>query len=142
MHLTVEFLGEIQDDRVYLIKGIMYELEFEAFTLNLSKIGYFKRPEGNIYWLGIEYNVILLNLNKKLRQGLIGKGFQLEDRGYRPHITLGRKVKLKDGFNTDELEDLVKKIEIHIDKVDLMKSEFINGKLIHSLVYSRPLRHV
>lgn len=142
MHLTVEFLGEIQDDRVYLIKGIMYELEFEAFTLNLSKIGYFKRPEGNIYWLGIEYNVILLNLNKKLRQGLIGKGFQLEDRGYRPHITLGRKVKLKDGFNTDELEDLVRKIEIHIDKVDLMKSEFINGKLIHSLVYSRPLRHV
>lgn len=140
MHLTVEFLGEIQDDRVDLIKGIMDELEFEAFTMNLSKIGYFKRPEGNIYWLGIKYNSILFNINKKIHQGLIDKGFLLEDREYRPHITLGRKVKLKDGFNTNELEDFVKKIEIYIDKVDLMKSEFINGKLIHSLVYSRPLR--
>lgn len=142
MHLTVEFLGEIQEDSINLIKGVMDELEFKAFTLSLSKIGYFKRPEGNIYWLGVEYNNTLFNLNKELRQGLKNKGFKLEDRQYRPHITLGRKVKLKDGFNTNELEDIVKKIEIYIDKVDLMKSEFINGKLIHSLVFSSPLRQV
>lgn len=142
MHLTVEFLGEIQDDRIDIIKGIMDELEFDAFTLNISKLGYFKRSEGNIYWLGIKYNATLFNINKKLRQDLMVKGFQLEDREYRPHITLGRKVKLKESINTNELEDIFRKIEIYIDKVDLMKSEFINGKLIHSLVNSRPLKHV
>ncbi|NLL73853.1 MAG: RNA 2',3'-cyclic phosphodiesterase, partial [Clostridiales bacterium] len=56
IHLTVEFLGEIQSNRLNLVKEIMRKLEFSAFTFRLSKLGYFKRREGNIYWLGIEDN--------------------------------------------------------------------------------------
>lgn len=74
------------------LKAIMDELEFEAFTLSLTKVGYFKRREGNIYWLGVEGNETLFNMQKKLHQSLIDKGFELEDREYRPHITLGRCV--------------------------------------------------
>lgn len=136
MHLTVEFLGEIQNNRVNLIKEIMDKLEFSPFTLSLTKVGYFKRPEGNIYWLRLKDNDTLLNIQQKLHQSLIDNGFELEDRKYKPHITLGRKVILKDNFNTDELNGFIEKIEISINKVDLMKSESINGKLIHSLVYS------
>jgi len=139
IHLTVEFLGEIQNNRVHLIKEIMDELEFEEFTFRLAKVGYFKRSEGNIYWIGIKENDTLLNMQKKLHQSLVDKGFELEDREYKPHITIGRKVILKDGFDTNEADDIVDNIKIHINKVDLMKSEFINGKLTHSLIYSRPL---
>lgn len=137
IHLTLEFLGEIQKNRLDLIKEIMDELEFGAFTFSLTKVGYFKRSEGNIYWLGIEKNDTLFNIQKKLHQNLTDKGFVLEEREYRPHITIGRKVELKDSFNTNELDDIVRKIEIDINKIDLMKSEFINGKLIHSILYSR-----
>jgi 2'-5' RNA ligase len=119
-----------------LIKETMDELEFGAFTFSLTKVGYFKRREGNIYWIGIEDNDTLFNIQKKLHQSLIDKGFELEDREYRPHITIGRKVKLKDSFNTNELDDIVGKIKIDINKVDLMKSEFVNGRLIHSVMYS------
>ncbi len=69
-----------------------------------------------------------------MHQSLIDHGFKLEDREYKPHITLGRKVKLKDAFNTNELDDFVKKIKIDINKVDLIQSEFANGKLVHSIV--------
>ncbi len=62
MHLTVEFLGEIQQSQLDLIRKIIDELEFEAFTLRLNKIGYFKRREGNIFWLGIEDNDTLFNI--------------------------------------------------------------------------------
>lgn len=139
IHLTVEFLGEIQNNRLGLIKGIMDELEFGIFTIPLTKIGYFKRGVGNIYWLGIEENDTLFHINNKLHQSLINKGFELEDREYKPHITIGRKVKLKGSFHTNELDDIVRKIELDINKVDLMKSEFVNGKLIHSVVYSKHL---
>lgn len=139
IHLTLEFLGEIHKNRLDLIKEILDGLEFNKFTFQLTKIGYFKRPEGNIYWIGVKENDTLFDLQKKLHKSLLDKGFELEDREYKPHITLGRKVKLKDGFNTDELKDIVEKIEIDISKVDLMKSEFNNGKLIHSLMYSRQL---
>jgi 2'-5' RNA ligase len=137
IHLTVEFLGEIQDNQLNLIKAIMDELEFGPFILNLTKIGYFKRREGNIYWLGVEDHDTLFNIHKKLHQRLLDQGFELEDREYKPHITIGRKVKLKDHFNPDELDDIVENIKIDINKVDLMKSEFIHGRLIHSIIYSR-----
>lgn len=119
-----------------LIKEIMDDLEFGAFSFSLSKIGYFKRREGNIYWLGIKDNDILFNLQKKLHQSLIDKGFELEDREYKPHITIGREVKLEDNFNTNELNNVAGKIKIDINKVDLMKSEFVNGRLIHSVIYT------
>ncbi len=140
MHLTVEFLGEIQSNRLYIIKEIIDELDFNAFTFNLTKIGHFKRREGNIYWLGIEDNTTLVNINNKLRKGLVDNCFELEDREFKPHITIGRKVILTESFNTNELNDIVGKIKVDINKVDLMKSEFITGKLIHSLVYSKYLR--
>jgi len=139
LHLTVEFLGEIQSNRLDLIKKIMDELVFEAFTLNLTKVGYFKRQEGNIYWLGVEENDTLFKIHKKLHQNLIDKGFELEGREYKPYITIGRKVKLRDDFNANELNDMVGKVKIDINRVDLMKSEFVNGKLIYSLIYSRQL---
>lgn len=140
LHLTVEFLGEVQHKRLDIIKEIMNQLDFETFTLCLTKIDYFKRPEGNIYWLGIEYNDILFNINKKLHQSLINKGFQLEDRAYKPHITIGRKVKLNDNFNTIELDEFLRKIKIGVNNIDLMQSEFINGKLKYSVLYSKVLR--
>ena len=139
LHLTVEFLGEIQKKRLDLIKEIMNELEFGQFTLSLTKVGYFKRCEGNIYWLGVEDNDNLLNIHKKLHQSLIDKDFELQDREYKPHITMGRKVKLKDSFNINELDDTVRKIKIDINKIDLMKSEFINGKLVYSVIHSKRL---
>jgi 2'-5' RNA ligase len=125
---------------VGLIKEIMDDLEFGVFSFSLSKIGYFKRREGNIYWLGIEDNNILYNLQKKLHQSLTDKGFELEDREYKPHITIGREVKLEDSFNTNELNNVAGKIKIEINKVDLMKSEFVNGRLIHSVVYTEWLK--
>ncbi|MGI6731303.1 MAG: RNA 2',3'-cyclic phosphodiesterase [Anaerovoracaceae bacterium] len=139
MHLTVEFLGEIQEDQVDLIKNIMDQIEFKAFTLRPNKLGYFKRREGNIYWLGLEKNNTLMNIHEALHQRLIDNGFELEDREYRPHITIGRKVKIKDPFPINEINDGIKKIEINIDCVDLMKSEFKDGKLIYSLLHSKQL---
>ena len=92
--------------------------------------------------MGIEDNETLSNIYNKLHQSLIDKGFKLEDREYKPHITLGRKVKLKDNFNTNELNHIIGEIDIGINKVDLMKSEFVNGKLIYSVLYSRLLHHI
>ncbi len=137
MHLTVEFLGEISHTKVELIKNVMDELEYEPFTLKLNEIGSFKRREGNTYWLGIERHDTLLHIHDDLQQKLINEGFELENREYKPHLTIGRKVKLKDAFDPEALNSIIGKIGIYVDKVDLMKSEHIDGKLIHTVLYSR-----
>ena len=139
MHLTLEFIGEIPDDKIVIVKDAMDQMSSELFTMDLTGVGFFKRGEGDIYWLGIEENEMLLKTQTKLHEQLLKKGFKLERRAYKPHLTIGRKVRMEDNFNNDEFSKTIKKISINIDMIDLMKSEQINGKLVHSIVYTKRL---
>lgn len=134
MHLTLEFLGEVSPDKVLLIKRTIEQIIFHPFTMELSKLGYFKRREGNIYWLGIRHNEILLDIQGRLHELLIKEGFPLENRPYKPHITIGRKVRVKDNFNPESLSSGISQININVDKIDLMKSQYKDRKLVHSII--------
>ena len=102
--------------------------------MNLTKVGCFKRREGNIYWLGIEHNEMLIKIQSKLHELLIKQGFELEDRPYKAHVTVGRKVRLQDDADIQRLSNSINNISINVDKIDLMKSEHINGKLVYSII--------
>lgn len=78
LHLTLEFLGEIPDERVDVIKKIMDEANLNPFTLKLSGVGYFKRPQGNIYWLGLEENQNLMDTKKQFINSLQTKDLNLK----------------------------------------------------------------
>lgn len=137
LHLTLEFLGEIPDNRIEKIKGTMDGIDFKPFNMELDNLGFFKRKDGDIYWLGIKHNEELLKLQSKLHESLIKEGFKLENRPYRPHITLGRKVKMDNGFHKEGLLNQIKDINIEVDKIDLMKSEHISGKLVYSIIHTK-----
>lgn len=139
MHLTLEFLGEIPQERVRLIQQAIDQLAVEKFILELSKIGYFRRDDGNIYWIGFKENASLSNMQSKLHNLLLEKGFELEVREYKPHLTIGRKVFMNKDFNPDEYLEPLKQIRIRVDKIDLMKSEHINGILKHTAIYSKSI---
>ncbi len=134
MHLTLEFIGDIPNEKVEIIKDAIEQITFEPFTMNLSELGYFKRREGNIYWLGIENNEVLFEVQRRLHEDLINRGFKLENRPYKPHITIGRKVKVRENFNPENLNDEIREISIGVDEVDLMESEFKDGKLVYSVI--------
>ena len=139
MHLTLEFLGEISEDRVKDIISAMKLLNAAPFTLSLSELGYFKRNDGNIYWFGITENKDLMDLQEELHNLLQERGFKLEERDYKPHLTIGRKVKLINTFNSDELKESISKIQFEVNLIELMESENINGKLVHTRLFSKTL---
>lgn len=139
MHLTLEFLGETPDDKVQLIKDVMDKVATKPFSMELSRIGYFKRREGNIYWIGVKENEMLLQIQAELHSMLLRQGFDLENREYKPHLTLGRKVKLDGTFNSEKISKNIEGTVINVDKIDLMKSENINGKLAYTVIYSKKL---
>lgn len=140
LHLTLEFLGEIQPSRMGIIMDVMEQVVVHPFTIQLSGIGFFRRREGDICWLGIGENKSLYELQSQLHERLVENGFKLEDRAYKPHITIGRKVKMDNSFIPETLDTCIKGISMDIDKIDLMKSEHINGRLVYSTVYTRDLR--
>lgn len=137
LHLTLAFLGELPGtERV--VKA-MNRVRAQSFPLALSGYGKFKRDGGDIYWVGVENNPSLNALYDGLWTELAKEGFQPEQRAFRPHLTLGREVVVKSGFQLKEFAESLPLLRMDVEKISLMKSERIGGRLTYTEVYSRPL---
>ena len=129
LHLTLAFLGECNDKQTDSIKKAMDEVCFESIDLVIDNIGRFKRNDGDLWWAGIQNNDILYELQRNLSNNLIRAGFNIDNKKYKPHITLGRKViSILAPYRTEPFGQSV-------SKIDLMKSERINGILTYTSIY-------
>jgi 2'-5' RNA ligase len=139
LHLTVNFIGETK--RLEEVKQAMNQaaesIHYNGFILKIGGFGRFKRREGDIYWVGVEKGDILCKLQKQLVKELKEAGFfEIDDMEYTPHLTLGRRVMIKDDYNTKEFEAGIKPISMKADRISLMKSERLDGKLVYTEIYN------
>ena len=130
MHLTLAFLGECDAEQTSHIKAVMDGASFESFDLVIDCVGRFRRNGRELWWAGVKENAELLKLQQRLTDDLISAGFRLDKRKYSPHITLGREIK------TDATAKSIDPFGETVTRIDLMKSEHVNGKLIYSIVHS------
>lgn len=133
-HLTLHFIGETS--RVSSLKKAMNAVSFKPFELCISKCGCFKRSSGDIYWIGIEENDTLYGVYKDLAAELNRNGFKTEARAFKPHLTIGREVVVKDRFDMSRLPTSdFPTVKIH--SIYLMQSERINAKLVYTPIYEK-----
>lgn len=138
LHLTLVFIGETA--KLSEVKQAMDTVEEPAFTLQIGGFGRFRRTGGDIYWTGAEKSEELLRVYRGLFSALTKAGFCLEDREYTPHLTLGREVFLKDGFDRNAFERSIPQMSMRAEKISLMKSERIDGRLTYTEIYAKTLR--
>ncbi|MDR0292951.1 MAG: RNA 2',3'-cyclic phosphodiesterase [Oscillospiraceae bacterium] len=131
LHLTLGFLGECDPTQTAGIKTAMDAAPFAAFDLTVDRVGRFRRDGGDIWWAGVKGSKPLLDLQRELTNTLIAAGFGLEKRHYDPHVTLGREVV------TDTAPWPTEPFGETVSRIDLMKSERINGKLTYTAVYTK-----
>ena len=134
LHLTLVFLGEIAPSDLEKIKITMNKLKVPRMKLIFSHTGHFKGNDGDIWWLGIENNPSLLNLQASLASELINGGFKIESRKYQPHITLARRVKTHKPFSPKDL--LAHPFSSDVSSISLMVSQRVAGKLTYTEIYS------
>ena len=108
MHLTVRFLGEIDEGIVNQVAGAMHMAAADAqpFDLAVAGLGTFP-PRGapRVVWAGAdEPTGALAALHKRLERELRNLGFERERRAFSPHLTLGR---VKDPRTCTRLRTLV-----------------------------------
>lgn len=92
-HITLQFLGELTPDRRdELFDAVNSWAPPEAhFDLRLQGLGGFPADDqARVLWVGVQESQPLLNLQADLGRVLKEKAFLLEDRAYRPHLTLAR----------------------------------------------------
>ena len=105
MHLTLVFLGDVDESRIMEIQDICHKVakEFEPFEIELSGLGAF--PDlwrAHTLWIGIKNSVALNQLQKSLSEELKNNSFQVENRPFIPHLTLARfkkRLNLKNAIN-------------------------------------------
>lgn len=136
LHLTVEFLGEIEAERLSELQEIIEGIKFEPFYIRPSGFSSFKKREGDIFWIGIEENQDLRALREKLHKTLSDAGFIGEDQPYVPHITLGRKVKITSDIKELESRMAQEMPESLVDCIHIFHSTSKNGRLEYIKIYS------
>lgn len=92
LHITLEYLGEVSDeDQEALIEKIN-KLQHEPFDLELTRVGWWRKPQ--ILWIGTTHIPMeLIRLVKSIRKCVRKQGLKTDQREYKPHVTIARKVK-------------------------------------------------
>lgn len=133
LHLTLLFIGET--NRVSDIKEAMEGLRTPAFEMVVGGLGRFPRSGGDVYWLGVEADR-LVQIHRQLRESLVEKGFKLESRAYKPHLTLGRELVFPRELDILSLVPQEESLEMPVGTISLMRSERINSRMKYTEVYS------
>jgi 2'-5' RNA ligase len=103
MHITLLFLGEVDDRELHAVCRAVQEVAATepTFSLSVSGVGAFPTPRRpKILWAGITEGADeLRRLYGKLEEKLLDLGcYRKEERGYTPHLTLGRTRGEADGY--------------------------------------------
>lgn len=92
IHLTLAFLGEVEDPRIQSLVKAAGQTAGKAHRLPLEQARYW--PHNRIVWVGPNETPPPLGaLVADLKSLLIGKGFELERRAFEAHVTLIRKAR-------------------------------------------------
>jgi 2'-5' RNA ligase len=94
LHLTLAFLGELDDEALALVSALAGEVARHAapFELALAGLGVFGPTDApRVIWAGVGGELrSLLALQRRLADALVGEGFPREQRPFSPHLTLAR----------------------------------------------------
>jgi 2'-5' RNA ligase len=103
MHITLLFLGEVDDRELHTVCRAVKDIAASEppFALRVAGVGAFPTPRRpKIMWAGITDGAEpLQRLNAALEERMLALGcYRKEERGYTPHLTLGRLKGDSDSF--------------------------------------------
>ncbi len=147
LHLTLQFLGDVEEKRIPLLKQILNRVPQHAADEQLlfTNIGAFPGMNApRIIWLGIEKNQTLLNIQKKISDDLARNDFSFDKKPFKAHLTLGR-VKEGCAVSADQMEKMREIVESapvsssSLERVTLFESQLRPGGPVYTGLYDKIL---
>jgi RNA 2',3'-cyclic 3'-phosphodiesterase len=129
LHLTLNFLGEVDERRIVEVEKacVLSAAEFQPFTLSLKDTGAFPNErQPRVLWAGLSGDVgIVVEMRSRLDERLALIGFKRDEKKFHPHLTIGR---LKSNKKVRELLALaymyqLPALSFAVTEIVLMKSE-------------------
>ncbi|OGP17339.1 MAG: 2'-5' RNA ligase [Deltaproteobacteria bacterium GWC2_55_46] len=129
VHLTLKFLGEVDDKRLEELGSALQEAAsgIPPFSLTVEGVGGFPNQKSpRVIWAGIKENESFAKLQRQVEEHLNAIGFEREERPFTPHLTLCRIKSIGDGKALGRLLADIKpqiKADFRVSSVILFKSE-------------------
>ncbi len=150
MHLTLKFLGDISPANVDMLTQMMRAEadHFNCFEFHLIGLGSFpsaKRPR--VIFIGIQAPAGLVALHRGIESASRRLGYESEERGFSPHLTIGR---VKQNVTTSEQQIIRRALEetkidslgtARVDSVHLYKSDLKPTGSVYTRLFSAPLNN-
>lgn len=151
LHLTIKFIGEINNDQVEPIKHILSKslADHNAFDIEISGLGMYPHKNSpRVIWLGITNKKPLINIFKILDKSLTAQDIKPEQRGFTPHLTIARVRRNTDKATVKEIGEILSQFKVDdlgnitIDQVKLYQSVLTPSGPIYTNLFSVPLNQV
>jgi len=141
LHLTLVFIGETPEEKTTVIcSAIKRALTpvVTRFSLTFTTAGFFRHSNKDLWWIGPDRGDMSLNklvsIRKRIADELLKESVTFDNRSFNPHITLGREIRLSSPIVIPKQE-----IIYPVNRISLMKSHRIGGKLTYSEIFGADL---
>jgi 2'-5' RNA ligase len=116
LHITLAFLGSVPEARVASARECVAATEIEPFDLIVGTLSWWERPQ--LLCLepsaGVER---LIELAGRLGRALRRSGFPVEQRPFRPHVTLARDVR------REHFVKPIRQLQWQVRQIELIESQ-------------------
>lgn len=145
-HITLKFLGDTPDAKIVDITQQLQAIAVQcpSYSLSLGDLGAFGPPQSpQILWAGLQGDVdSLTRMQQRIEQQLTTIGFPVEERAFRPHLTIARRYAGKQPFNRQLLPTIQKTEQIRLpwseQKIVLYRSH-LNRSPMYEAIARFPL---
>lgn len=143
LHLTLHFLGDVEDDAYAALPGALAGVKHGAFPIAIRGTGVFP-PRGRpiVLWAGVAESAPLVTLQSAIGAVIESCGLHVEHRPYVPHVTLARLTPaVPRAWTARFLADTAGLAidAIPVDQFHLYRSRKLDGATEHFIEASFPL---
>lgn len=90
-HVTLRFIGEVDEDCCEDIHDALSEIRAPAFDLHVAGLGAFESGHrAHTLWVGVPKEPPLVHLRDKVERAVKSTGLEPEHRKFTPHVTIAR----------------------------------------------------
>jgi RNA 2',3'-cyclic 3'-phosphodiesterase len=145
MHLTIKFLGEINDEQAPQVCRIAEEIaaRHKTFTVEVANVGTFGKP-AKVLWVGIgEKSSELMALQKDMEEAFAKAGWPKEEREFSGHLTLCRIKSFKAAKKLPPAANHYATVPLGSQKIDAIcvyKSQLTPDGPVYTLLQKSELR--
>ncbi|MEM2175107.1 MAG: RNA 2',3'-cyclic phosphodiesterase [Candidatus Micrarchaeia archaeon] len=132
LHITLKFLGEINEKELEKLKRILESIKFSPFKVRLKEIGFFPDEKFiRVIWIGGFSDGKLEEISKIINEKLKKENFYFDER-FSPHLTIGR---VKEKIDITKINREIDFGEFTVKEIKLKKSTLTQeGPIYEDLV--------